>query len=325
MPRIDDNILDCSIYLYPSVQEAHDGEKSGGSGFLVGVPSKVNEHRFYGYAITNSHVIREAGSPIIRLNTKEGDMDILPIDKQDWKHHPNGDDLAAYPLSIDVDKYRMKFIPINLFITQEIISVEKIGAGDEVFMVGRFIGYDGKQQNIPTVRFGNIAIGVVQPLPHRRGYLQDSFLIETRSLSGYSGSPVFVHILPFSKRPKSKGWSKEKGPWLLGVDWGHEHFFEKVLEDDGKTEVAEKWKVRTNSGITNVVPVWKLLELLNIKEFVEMRKRDEERMEEEQKKKVSGVTLDSLDSDVLTKEQFHEILAKASQPIKKPESDSKSA
>lgn len=320
MPRIDDNILDCSIYLYPSIQEAQGGEKSGGSGFLVSVPSETSKGRGYVYAVTNSHVIREAGSPIIRLNTKEGAMEILPIDERAWVHHPDGDDLAICQLRINTEKYRVKYLPISMFMSQEIIAKEKIGAGDEVFMVGRFIGYDGKQQNTPTVRFGNIAIGTVQPMPHPRGYLTDSFLIETRSLSGYSGSPVFVHILPFSKRPEMEGWSAQRGPWLLGVDWGHEHFFEKVLEQDG-TETQEKRKVRTNSGITNVVPVWKLLELLNIKEFAEMRKREDERMAEEQKKKVSGVTLDSSDSEILTKARFHKILDKASQPIKKSEKE----
>lgn len=294
--RISDTIIDSSIYLYPSEQDAKDGEKVGGSGFLVAYPSEISG-KYDGYAVTNSHVIREAKSPIVRLNTKEGDMDILSLNNDDWQHHPNGDDLAAAPIFIDPNQYRIKFVPLSMFITQEIISTENIGAGDDVFMVGRFMGYDGKQKNVPTVRFGNLAIGDVQPIAHPRGYLQESFLVETRSLSGYSGSPVFVYIAPFSKRPESKGWSTEKGPWLLGIDWGHEHFMEKVLGKDGETPITEGWKVRTNSGITNVVPVWKLVELLNIKEFVDLRKMIEKGRIELQKEAQNHVTLDSHEQD----------------------------
>jgi hypothetical protein len=37
VPRIPDNILDCVVYLYPSEAAAQDGERFGGSGFLIGV------------------------------------------------------------------------------------------------------------------------------------------------------------------------------------------------------------------------------------------------------------------------------------------------
>ena len=136
-------------------------------------------------------------------------------------------------------------------------------------MVGRFISHEGKQRNIPTIRFGNIAMMPLEPIKHPRGHLQESFLVETRSLSGYSGSPVFVHILPFSKRPAVEGWSTEKGPWLLGVDWGHISSYEKVLKKNkdeygNDVPLKEGWRVRTNSGMTGVVPVWKLIELLDL-------------------------------------------------------------
>jgi hypothetical protein len=286
--RIEDKILDCSIYLYPSKREALDGEKSGGSGFLVGILSETGAG-VYIYAVTNSHVIREAKSPIIRLNTVDDNLEIIECTEREWYHHPDGDDLAVCPLSLDMKKYKQTVLSTDMFITPEILAKEKIGVGDEVFMIGRFIGYDGKLRNTPTVRFGNMSIGTVEPIEHQRGHLQDSFLIETRSLSGYSGSPVFVHILPFSKRPGHKGWSVEAGPWLLGIDWGHKHFFQKVCDKNGR-ELEDEWTVPTNSGVTCVVPVWKLLELLNIKEFTEMRKKEDDKITEEQKKKVSDVS-----------------------------------
>lgn len=277
MPRISNTILDCTIYLYPSKGAAEEGEHAGGSGFLVGIRSKVEGG--YIYAVTNSHVIREGNSPVIRLNTIEGIRDVLQVEMHDWHHHPNGDDLAVCNIGgLLSGRFKFKHIPVDLFVTGDIISQEDIGPGDEVFMVGRFISHEGKQRNIPTLRFGNISMMPLEPIKHPRGHLQESFLVETRSLSGYSGSPVFVHILPFSKRPGVEGWSTEKGPWLLGVDWGHIRFYEKVLEKNGDeygndVPVQEGWRVQTNSGMTGVVPAWRLSELLNTEPLREARER----------------------------------------------------
>jgi hypothetical protein len=71
-----------------------------------------------------------------------------------------------------------------------------IGPGDDVFVVGRFINREGKQKNIPSVRFGNIAQMPGEPLFLDDGKELECFLIEGRSISGFSGSPVFIHISP---------------------------------------------------------------------------------------------------------------------------------
>ncbi len=270
MSRINDKIFNCAIYLYKSVQDAERGEKTGGSGFIVGVPSSAGGG--YIYAVTNSHIIREANSPIIRINKKVEDFDIYICDTTDWYHHPDGDDLAVLPLSVEITKYRLGFVPIDLFVNAKIIKDGDIGAGDETFTIGRFIGYDGKQRNEPIVRFGNLSIGTPVGIEHERGYTQESYLVESRSLSGFSGSPVFIHILPMSYRPGLKGnVGTTRGPWLLGVDWGHKYTYESVREKNGEI-CNEGWKVKTNSGISCVVPAWKLYELLYIEELVEMRK-----------------------------------------------------
>ena len=94
MPRIDEAFLDCVIYLYPTVEDAETGRASGGTGFLVGYPVEDNPHLFHLYAITNSHVITN-GFPVVRLNTASGKSDPLPINKQSWRHHVKGHDIAA--------------------------------------------------------------------------------------------------------------------------------------------------------------------------------------------------------------------------------------
>ena len=184
MPRIPDGILESVIYVYPSVVDAQNGESTGGTGFLVavecqrynGVPATI-------YAVTNSHVIREGQSPIVRLNTHNNRTEVLRLDTSTWMHHPEGDDVAICQLELSsIHKYRA--IPWTELIAAESIDEWDIGPGDDVFFVGRFMRHDGKQQNLPTARFGNISMLPLEPILHGRGHEVEAFRVEARSLSG---------------------------------------------------------------------------------------------------------------------------------------------
>jgi hypothetical protein len=243
----------------------------------------VLEDTFYLYAVTNRHVIREGNSPIVRLNTIEGKHNALQASEGDWVHHPDGDDIAVLHLGLSGKAYNYRYIPIDLFLTRDLIADYAIGPGDDTFMVGRFVSHEGRQRNLPSVRFGNIAMMPWEPLKHpTRGIMQESFVIETRSISGYSGSPVFVHIFPFMPRPKS---GKQIGKYwlrLLGIDWGHipieEVVKQKTSPDEPQREVPEGWWVNYNAGMIAVVPAWKLTELLNIQSFKEGREQSEKQL-----------------------------------------------
>lgn len=294
MPRINDQILDCIIYLYPDIHAANSGEKTGGTGFLVGVPSEQHEGIMYIYAVTNSHVVREAKSPIIRFNTQQGDTASALLTENHWVHHPDADDVAVALIGgLDPITFKFRCLPISMFLSQEIMVQHNIGPGDDVFMVGRFIGHDGRQRNLPSVRFGNISMMPWEAIEHPRGHKQESFLVESRSLSGNSGSPVFVHIADAAKRPGDQAvltLGRETGPWLLGVDWGHVYIYEKVKEKDKKTDVSDGYVVQSNSGQMAVVPAWKLHELLNLDAFVAARKEEDEKIAKH--KESSPVVLD---------------------------------
>ena len=59
MPAIGLDQLECSIYLYPSVEHAVEGRHTGGPGFLAGLSSFDGEH-WNLYAETNKHVVVSA-------------------------------------------------------------------------------------------------------------------------------------------------------------------------------------------------------------------------------------------------------------------------
>lgn len=274
MPRISEQLLECVFYVYASEADADAGERNGGSGFIVGARSSRFRDRYYPYAVTCRHVIADVGpSPVLRLNTKDGGKKVIPTNESDWHYHLAGDDVAACYISILPPPYQYRVIPADTFIlTEEVMQARDIGPGDEVFMIGRVVDLEGRQFNTPLVRFGNIARMPVEPIyQEKTGYPQESFVIEARSIPGYSGSPVFVHIPPWSQRPNQPGYMPVGwiGPWLLGIDWGHSHDEFPVLTLDGKE--VNQLKIKANAGMALVVPAWKLAELLNQKKLVDER------------------------------------------------------
>ncbi len=152
VPRIPDNLLHCVVYLYPSKAAAEDGERTGGSGFLVGVhiPFEQPPKGFLICVVTNKHVI-DRGSMVVRINTQDGSSDVIALDGQHWYLHPGGDDIAVCPIGLNHLHHKFNFITYNQFATREILEMFDVGPGDDAFIPGRFIGRDGRQKNTPTV------------------------------------------------------------------------------------------------------------------------------------------------------------------------------
>jgi hypothetical protein len=208
VPRIDDRILDCSVYLYPTREDAERAERIGGSGFLMSLMVIDNEWMAdcpcpdrtlcHEYVATNRHVAIK--NPVVRFNTHSGqDTDIVEIKPDGW-FFSTTDDLAIASINLPIAA-KYESISTESFLTEEIAATQDVGIGDEVFMVGRFIGHDGKQKNSPTLRWGHLAMMPFEPVyhPSNQSGVQQSFLIEIHSVSGYSGSPVFVRPFPTQK------------------------------------------------------------------------------------------------------------------------------
>lgn len=139
MPRIADELLEAVIYLYRSTEDAEQGIAAGGSGFLVHMTSSVSEELRPLYAVTNSHVVREGDAPVVRLNTRDGKTDTLPLTSDDWIHHPDGDDIAVCPIGLTPEFHHFKSISReDWFLKKEEIEERSIGPGDEVFSSGVF-------------------------------------------------------------------------------------------------------------------------------------------------------------------------------------------
>jgi len=142
------------------------------------------------------------------------------------------------------------------------------GVGDEVVTVGLYTSHYGVDKNIPVVRVGNIAALPDEPVLTSSGYVR-AYLIETRSIAGLSGSPVFANLS--AVRPRDDGvWvqpSYAGGVILLGVMLGY-HVLQSAEDQilvprnqqiaDGprlpsSTEIDER-----NTGFAVVVPTVEL-------------------------------------------------------------------
>jgi hypothetical protein len=194
LPRIQDKLLDSVVYLYPSEVSADNAEKIGGSGFIMGVWSRV-QNTVHLYVVTNQHVVRNKdGSPncqVVRMTSRDNPKAIRSIPDKDWIT-PTVDDLAisyigTQSISLEED---LAFISSDSAVKEENRSDYFVGA--DCFMLGRFISRDGRQRNTPTARFGNISMLPIEPIIEEDGNLTSAFLVETRSQSGFSGSPVFA-------------------------------------------------------------------------------------------------------------------------------------
>jgi len=294
MPRLVGEILNCVVYLYPSVDAAQSSKNTGGSGFIVGVVSKVNPSKFTPYVVTNAHVIN-GKNLTIRINNKDGTMSCIATSDKDWVRSKDSD-IAVALLSdetngLDQKKHKIDFFVSDImFADKKTVEEDDIGVGDDTFIVGRFQLADGKRQNTPTLRWGTIA---QMPLEEITVNKQQSkvYLVECHSISGFSGSPVFVYIDRGTIRPKSEYISPgEMNAYFLGVDCGHLPLTERVKERRlvGINEFKyEDWfnskdlKVAANSAMMAVAPAWKLRELLDTKEFVLAREQGDDEMQQE--------------------------------------------
>jgi hypothetical protein len=265
------HFLQSVIFIYPSKEAADNSREEGASGFLVGIPSKVFPEACYVYAVTNRHVIEKGGS-VIRINTTNGAVKVIDLKPSDWVKSDT-DDLAACELTLDSTKHEFRLILPELFLTPKDIKEYQMGAGMEVFIVGRFTAHSGNLRNHPAARFGAVSMLESEPIKQSGGHRQESFLVEMHTASGYSGSPVFIYVSKQTPGTRvTMGWDYKS--WLLGVDWGHLPKWEDLI-DKGERKHPDGWGINTNSGMTGVVPCWKLLEFLNSEDFAESRERQE--------------------------------------------------
>jgi hypothetical protein len=233
-----------------------------GTAFIVAVPRLGSLTQGWFYLVTAKHVADrvEHREVFVRMNSYDGKIGLLRGAAVPWYKHPTdlAVDVAVLPFD-PPDWAKFTAIRTDQFATDEIIRTANIGPGSEVFVTGLFTGHTGQSQNQPIIRTGNVAM---MPADRIRTACEpmECYLIESRSIGGLSGSPVFVIDiglvdLPPLIQPTTSVVTIRKF-YLLGLI--QEHWDLKPGEIVDTDEDNEK----VNMGIAIVVPAKSILEVL---------------------------------------------------------------
>ncbi|WP_131809911.1 hypothetical protein [Mycolicibacterium elephantis] len=256
-----------------------------GTAFFMGIPIPGDPGgRLMGVVVTALHVIwkieEKQHQIFLRVNTQDGGFDYVEMPFSEWSRpdHSDGivDAAACYFPHDNIQKFDFKFFGEEHIATSELMAAEDIGIGDEVYLAGLFVSHAGQGRNEPIVRSGTIAAMPAEEVLTTQGYMR-AYLIESRSVGGLSGSPVFVDVSLY--RQDSNGRIQLRGSnqtawYLIGLIRGHwdatdslpfrsdyssETDFNVPAEDGAMDERDE----RVNMGIAIVTPIERVLPLIH--------------------------------------------------------------
>lgn len=264
--RVPDQVRKTVVFV--GLPETPDPQYRG-TGFIVTVPGTQDNH--FAFMVTARHVAEklEGNDFYIRANKKCGGMvELRGFGDNPWWYHPTEREFVDCAVTLfapaQLRELDVEHIPIALFADEEKIRAHNIGVGDEVFITGLFTKVTETAQNVPIVRVGNVAMMLEEKIPFHNG-MYTAHLIESRSIGGLSGSPVFV-------RPSvalQVGTEDDK-PVILNAA-GKILFFGSVI---GHWEVPVGFTLTqaeaVNMGIAPVVPAIKISEVIMQPALVEM-------------------------------------------------------
>lgn len=227
--------------------------------------------------ITANHVLDDLQGPDIwvRVMLKNGDVDTVRIAKKNrFTHDDESNDVAILPLPCDPSIYDYKAFEGNWAVYDAYIK--NMGApqvGDTVSTIGLYTAHHGTTRNMPVVRTGNIAAMPEEPVNTEHGYVS-AYLVETRSIAGLSGSPVYLNP-PMMKMVGNEIHHLSKpSNFPIGVMIGYHlvksredqiqvpQFQNEPLTERAKPSVDER-----NTGFGVVVPIERVFEMIESDDF----------------------------------------------------------
>lgn len=275
---IDHRILTCTAFI--GAPGADGGFELDGSGFFAYLG---NENPAV-YFLTAQHVLnpdwKDAGAPwpldghsFIRINrTRNRPPEMLKTNRADWLYPKERHelDLCAYRIENAVRDFHenldagiLNAATLSLDYVQSRTPKYTMMLGDSVFIVGAFSGYMGELRNVPIVRQGHIA-AIVNGSSDSQREQPSQYLVETRSLGGISGSPIFFD--PSSRHGRS------------GMGWGPARTIDAAGEASPETTIfpyrligmiLSTWDMRDaysnadfNTGISVALPIAKIVDFL---------------------------------------------------------------
>ena len=271
--RVPDEVLKSVVFLGRKEFDPKtklERKVLGGTAFFVTMDVGYGANLFC--LVTARHVARqlEHGEFFIRANTRYGKSEDYFVDagvEANWIFHPTDDSVdVAVMLWGAPPEVVFAGIPENMFLPQKKIAQKRIGIGDEIFVPGLSSFHTGKGLNEPIIRSGHIAMMPKERIPVRKWHPDgmEGYLIEGRSIGGFSGSRVFVRRSIEVQPTENSG----APPLAAGaIFWlGLMHGHRDVTEDDVDAVISAKSgdpEQAINAGIAIITPCHKILEVLH--------------------------------------------------------------
>lgn len=222
---------------------------------------------------------------MLRFNKKDGGTESIKTTNEQWHYIDNHYDVAVLPILLN-EGIDFVHADISYLLTDAEMIKQEIDIGEDCFMIGRFVNYDGGSNiNKPSMRFSQISItnaNIIHPYSKDRnlGYKenQEAIFLDMRARTGYSGSPVFVYRTQgslFHENLKDNEEQRFLIPYhfmrLLGIQWG-------IIGDDLSAnsfgeEIANANPQNANDlkNMSIVCPAKYILEVLNKEELKQQR------------------------------------------------------
>ncbi len=226
------------------------------TGFFVGVMEAPDY--LVSYVVTARHLIdgsRSNGALHARFNTIDETFVDVEIPSDSWIPHPVTD-VAMAQVKLPVGT-SASYVPVDKINGDGDIDLRDVSEGTAINYVAFFSQHYGKKRILPVLRSGIIALMPHEPVHLKVGpdYYVDApaYLAETISISGHSGSPVFVSA----------------NMRLLGILQGH---YELDQYSDYNLKNVNQVKGGTTTGIAVIIPSQAILDLINRDDVKEDRK-----------------------------------------------------
>jgi hypothetical protein len=169
---VDEIIRQCVLFL------GNKDEKSGrfiprATAFVVSIHEQEIGFRYVVTAEHNIAAFGEKGWDVwVRSNRINGGVREDNWAKGHWYYHPDAGstDVAISPIDFhpeeEFKQVVLRSIPPErgMAATVKVMQENKIGLGDEIFIVGLFRSHYGRQRNVPIIRVGNPAMMKGEPV-----------------------------------------------------------------------------------------------------------------------------------------------------------------
>jgi hypothetical protein len=291
--RVPDSALRSVVYIGQRCPpEKPETFSPIGTGFIVERerPPKIGKVL---YLVTADHVRKrliEQKKFSIRVNRADGRSTVFsPPDFYDWWPHPTDKTVDAAVFPFGLTNIPFTSFPATRFVGRELVEPKPpntgVGIGDEVFIVGLLRTHQGKGKITPAVRTGHIAMMAQERIKTENYGYAKMRLIEAFTLSGFSGSPVFVReTLSFPRRTaRGSGFFLALGDiYLLGLLHGIVHVSPSE-EVKSIPDLDQRW----HAGISTVVPAEHILEIIDQPKLIKYEEKIVRMMQKKPKDKGS--------------------------------------